>query len=242
MWLHNFKNPTGRLARWICRLSEYNFTVVHRKEALNKVPEALSRMYYNLDAAANLLDFLIPDQPDFSTTTDPWLLELKGKVLANPGKYTNFSISEELVVKLQQDPLTGETVERVIVPTDFRDTLKTFFHSSILGGHLGTPKTLSKIAAQYYWPKMRSSVHKFVLSCQACQKYKPPNSTPAGLMADYSRQIRPGTLYSCNIIGPLPLTLKQNRYIIVFVDVVTKRVIAVPVKAATSQAVIKVLV
>ena len=29
-WLHNLKNPTGRLARWALELLEYNFTIIHR--------------------------------------------------------------------------------------------------------------------------------------------------------------------------------------------------------------------
>lgn len=29
-WLHNFKEPEGQLARWLQKLEEYNFTVVHR--------------------------------------------------------------------------------------------------------------------------------------------------------------------------------------------------------------------
>lgn len=242
VWLQNFKNPTGRLARWICRLSQYNFTVVHRKGALNKVPDALSRMYYNLDVAANHISFPDAIQPDFGATTDAWYLGLREKISANAAAYPNFKIKDNFVVKLQTDPITNEPVERILVPTDFREALLNFHHSHILGGHLGAAKTLSKLASQYYWPKMRSTVQKFVASCQTCQKYKPQNIPPAGLMADYSRQIRPGTLYSCDIVGPLPLTLKQNRFAIVFVDVVTKWVIAVPVRAATSQAVSKALV
>ncbi|KMQ92133.1 reverse ribonuclease integrase [Lasius niger] len=44
-WLHNLKNPTGRLARWALELLEYNYTIEHRKGALHHVPDALSRIY-----------------------------------------------------------------------------------------------------------------------------------------------------------------------------------------------------
>jgi len=44
-WLHNLKNPTGRLARWALKLLEYDYKVMHRKGALHHVPDALSRMY-----------------------------------------------------------------------------------------------------------------------------------------------------------------------------------------------------
>jgi len=44
-WLHNLKNPTGRLARWALELLEYDYEVIHRKGALHHVPDELSRMY-----------------------------------------------------------------------------------------------------------------------------------------------------------------------------------------------------
>ncbi|KMQ83753.1 reverse ribonuclease integrase, partial [Lasius niger] len=44
-WLHNLKNPTGRLARWALELLEYDYTIEHRKGALHHVPDALSRIY-----------------------------------------------------------------------------------------------------------------------------------------------------------------------------------------------------
>ena len=45
LWLHNLKDPTGRLARWATALQSYNIKIVHRKEALHKVPDALSRAF-----------------------------------------------------------------------------------------------------------------------------------------------------------------------------------------------------
>lgn len=41
-WLYKLDNPSGRLARWSLDLQQYNFQVVYRKGALNKVPDALS--------------------------------------------------------------------------------------------------------------------------------------------------------------------------------------------------------
>ena len=43
-WLHNLRNPTGRLARWSLELLEYDFEIIHRKGALHHVPDALSRI------------------------------------------------------------------------------------------------------------------------------------------------------------------------------------------------------
>ena len=47
-WLSNLKETTGRLARWALELQQWDFDVVYRKGSLNLVPDALSRIFYNL--------------------------------------------------------------------------------------------------------------------------------------------------------------------------------------------------
>eukprot|EP00731_Ephydatia_muelleri_P000886 Em0001g886a len=43
VWIRNFKEPEGQLARWLERLQEYNFTVVHRQGLRHCNADALSR-------------------------------------------------------------------------------------------------------------------------------------------------------------------------------------------------------
>ena len=43
-WLRNFKSPTGQLARWLEKLSEYQFNIVHRKGRKHCNADALSRL------------------------------------------------------------------------------------------------------------------------------------------------------------------------------------------------------
>ena len=55
-WLHSIKSPIGRLARWSVFLQQYDFDIVYRKGALNRVADALSRqplpcLLYTSDAA-----------------------------------------------------------------------------------------------------------------------------------------------------------------------------------------------
>ena len=54
-WLHNLKNPTGRLARWSLSLSEYDFDILRRKGSSHHIPDALSRMFESLTSKVILL-------------------------------------------------------------------------------------------------------------------------------------------------------------------------------------------
>ena len=42
-WLTNFKNPEGQLARWLEKLSEYSFEIVHRSGHKHNNADSLSR-------------------------------------------------------------------------------------------------------------------------------------------------------------------------------------------------------
>ena len=87
LWLKNLKNPSGRLARWSLSLSQHDFTIEHRKGALNVVPDALSR------APVNLIEFQTPIE-------DPWYVRLKSKIVAFPEDYPLFRISEDKIFRL----------------------------------------------------------------------------------------------------------------------------------------------
>ena len=45
LWLNNLRDPTGRLARWHTALQKYNIDFIHRKRALHKVSDTLSRAW-----------------------------------------------------------------------------------------------------------------------------------------------------------------------------------------------------
>jgi len=44
----------------------------------------------------------------------------------------------------------------------------TEFHTSKVGGHVGITRTLKRISAQFYWPKMKEDIQKFIQECVIC--------------------------------------------------------------------------
>ena len=44
MWLQNFKEPEGQLARWLEKLQEFDFEIVHRRGRKHTNADALSRL------------------------------------------------------------------------------------------------------------------------------------------------------------------------------------------------------
>ena len=47
VWLQNFKEPEGQLARWLEKLQELNYTIIHRRGHTHANADAMSRMSCN---------------------------------------------------------------------------------------------------------------------------------------------------------------------------------------------------
>jgi HPt (histidine-containing phosphotransfer) domain-containing protein len=59
------------------------------------------------------------------------------------------------------------------------------FHSSPIGGHAGITRTMARLKAQFYWPKMQEDVKAFVQRCVICQQAK--TSQTSSFKALYGR-------------------------------------------------------
>ena len=47
---------------------------------------------------------------------------------------------------------------------------------------MGIKKTTKSIEASYWWPGMAKEIEEYVRSCDLCQRNKPRNKAPAGLL------------------------------------------------------------
>lgn len=248
-WLHNLKNPTGRLARWIIFLGMFNFTIIHRPGKQMVVPDALSRASYHKcppdeqkeDVLISDIELDIPNPPRFNDITDEWYIDLKDRIEAKPEFYPLFRVSGNKIFKRATDLETKIVKEKLVVPFDYREKLLEHYHDSLFGGHLGAKKTFSNLQRKYYWPNMFLSVKKYVKQCRDCQAYKASNQPPHGTMADYSPSFKPRMAYSLDLVGPLPLSFKQNRFIATAVDMASRWLVAMPLRRGTAKAVWKFL-
>lgn len=245
-FLHSIKNPQGRLARWILKLSPYDMEIVHRKGKLMVVPDTLSRVPYLTENTVKVNDVPepgfaavdLPPVPDLNTTKDDWYLELRNKVKYDPASYPKFQIADDLLYK----KIDGDNL-KLVVPSDFRSLLLEQYHDAKFAGHLGAAKTFDRLKLKYYWPKMAMFVKNYVKKCDICQKYKPMNALPyGGMRTERNLEVMsPGTAWSVDIVGPFPPTRKRNRFAVVFVDLCSKWLVVKPLRSATSKSIGKVL-
>jgi hypothetical protein len=97
-------------------------------------------------------------------------------------------------------------------------------HDQMMSGHLGITKTLKSAERVYWWPTLRRDVTRHVQTCHTCQRDKPTNQKPAGLLQPMPIPGRRWESVSMDLITALPRTGAGHDAIIVFVDRLSKMV------------------
>ena len=102
---------------------------------------------------------------------------------------------------------------RVIPATD--NSLKADIlhecHDIPTSGHLGSAKTLELVKRQFYWNAMDKEVKEYVTTCLQCQRDKPSNQPPIGLLQPLPIPERPWSSISMDLITQLPRTTNWIR-------------------------------
>ena len=97
-----------------------------------------------------------------------------------------------------------------------------YFHDQRTAGHLGVAKIFSKLCrSDFYWPSMRQTSRRWVQNCQMCQKRKQPSRTKPAEMVHYQVGA-PLERIAVDILGPLPVSDRRNKFIMVVGDYFTR--------------------
>jgi hypothetical protein len=205
-----------RQARWSEWLQQFDLTWEYRAGKLN-VADPLSRhpsFQLNTLQLSDLTADIIAGYK-----LDPWF-QVKTRL-------ANYSVLDGLLYR-----------KGVVVLPDHKslrlDTMK-YFHDTPFSGHIGHTKTLKQIQTRFWWPSIAKDVHHFVTTCDSCQRVKPINHKPSGLLHPMPIPSAPWLSVSMDFITDLPLS-NAHTCILVFVDRLTKMVRLAPCVKTCSSA------
>lgn len=232
-WLMNLQQPSGRLARWVLDLQQYDFEIQYRKGTLNKVADALSRnpieegyhpcAYSELTSSAKEVD---------------WYERTINRVKKKPQNFKQFTIEgDELKVRRSHRKnceIDDTLIWKCCVPDRMKQTVLEENHDLQTAGHLGIRKTIKRIQQRYYWPKMANDIRKYVRRCKTCQAYKLQQAKPAGKM-HFRSPTGPWYSITADLMGPFPRSKKGSKFLLVMQDTYTKWLEVAPLKAATAK-------
>ncbi|GMK57154.1 hypothetical protein CspeluHIS016_0309940 [Cutaneotrichosporon spelunceum] len=125
---------------------------------------------------------------------------------------------------------------------ELRETILHDHHDSVVSGHHGTDKTYLSIARYYFWPKMRRMVEAYVRSCDSCQKSKPLNVAPTGILQPMPIPPARWDTITMDFAVKLPMSNGFDS-ILVIVDKLTKRThLSATNETATAVDIAKILI
>lgn len=122
-------------------------------------------------------------------------------------------------------------------PLSERDDLIQSMHNSRVGGHKGVFKTYHRLRAYYYWERMKEDVQSFIQQCLPCKLKKLTRIKTRLPMAITDTPVTAFAKCAMDIVGPLPLTFNNNKYILTIQDLLTKYCAGIALPNATAQTV-----
>ncbi|WOH00777.1 hypothetical protein DCAR_0520152 [Daucus carota subsp. sativus] len=209
--------------RWVSKLMAYNFTILYKSGATNRVADALSREF--------------------------WTEVELGALLVSGGsswvEYASDIRKHEFISQLTSDIQQGRAVPtgyhlehgdlkykgRLVLPpkSALIATILHDYHDSPLGGHSGDFKTYKRIASDWFWPGMRKEIAQYVRQCSICQQAKSSTLSPGGLLQPLSIPTLVWDAISMDFVEGLPTSHGWNTVLVV-VDRLTKYSHFIPLK------------
>uniref|UniRef100_A0A1Y1KT95 RNA-directed DNA polymerase n=1 Tax=Photinus pyralis TaxID=7054 RepID=A0A1Y1KT95_PHOPY len=245
-WLMSLRSPSGRLARWALILQEFDLKIEYTPGRSNLVADTLSRPPchdVNVDVCAICsITVTLPTESPRITRENQLEDPDVGKIIRcfesdspNEIDHTRWTDRGYILMNgvLHRYHMDGDEAQLVVPRSKVEEVLK-LYHDSPLAGHYGVDKTYQRVASRYYWPTLRRDLEKHVKVCLQCQRYKPTNLKPAGLLQTPVLAQRFEVL-AMDLVGPLPEVETGEKWIFVIEDTSTKWVELFPLKQATAN-------
>ena len=247
----NTAKPSGKLARWALTIQEMDLSIKHKAGRKNGNADALSRCPVPTDAGGKVVGDVCgvcvsvvnaekQSQPDFTSLSDteavsklqaedpaisPMLTYLSCGDLPEDDKLARRIVFESRTFNVVSGVLHREdpsfpTRNCIVAPSLMRDSLIQEAHQGRFAGHLAQKKVYDRLRRYVWWRGMRSDIDRYCKSCLVCV------SRRGGC-----RPSKP-LLHPVPVGGPfhrvgvdvlqLPLTTRGNKYVVVFMDYLTK--------------------
>jgi len=166
--------------------------------------------------------------------------ESKRRFQKSDNEYHEFIVKKGILYRrvVHADNVT----EQLVVPSESRNAVMEIAHSSLMSGHLGIKKTLTRIQNKFFWPGMSSEVARFCRSCDPCQRTVDKGRVSRAKLGRMPMITEPFQRVAVDIVGPIePRADDGSRYILTIVDYATRYPEAIPLKNVETVSVAEAL-
>ena len=219
IWLKSISNPSSRLVRWRVDMDGYDYKIEFKSGKINKNADSLSRIELpNTMDDDNFINVVTRSKSNLEETNAPINTNIKNsnlptdpspsiESLPHPDNETRSSTEHKGVIQLENEREIEEVLHN--------------FHYNPLGGHQGVYRTLKRIKNYYRFPKMMTTIRNFISKCAQCQKNKVGKLNKCPLKITTTAKVPFEKLF-LDVVGPLPITENENKFILTLQDDLTK--------------------
>ncbi len=128
----------------------------------------------------------------------------------------------------------GQIKHLLVVPNSLRGTVLYNCHNTPFAAHAGQFRTECRVREYFYWDTLSQDVIAYCNSCESCAKTKEPRKpirVPLQPIEPHAKFEK----YHTDCLGPLPLTQKGNKFIITFIEALTRYCIIIPIPNLTAE-------
>ena len=115
----------------------------------------------------------------------------------------------------------SESKSMLLLPLEYKEKVFKKMHDDPLAGHMGREKTIQAVKDKFYWYGMTTDVKLYVANCHTCQRMKDGQRN-----AQHEMGMNPSGYVLERVHldhqGPLPMTMKGNKHILLMVDAFSK--------------------
>lgn len=144
-------------------------------------------------------------------------------------EYDMLFIRDNILCRRWVKDSNGQVLFLPAIPVSLRDEVMRQVHDGVTAGHFGRQKTLMKLKEAFYWPQRRKTVVTWCKNCLVCASRKGPVKRVHGPMQRYGAGA-PMERVAVDVLGPLPVTDRGMRYLLVVMDYFTKWPEALPIE------------
>ena len=271
-WIRSMVEPTGMIQRWLDILAGFDFRVEHRPGPKHGNADSLSRALHLSPASSEVdisqgerIATVVPASLDAATIlteqqADPDLNFLIEALQANDapskaqlasssrlgklygGLFSNLSLNDKghLVYSVQSSSSGVSTTRQLILlPRNLWSAAIWAAHEA--SAHMAAQATTDRALKHFYFAGMLAFTSTLLRTCKQCQT-KVGNSKDQRALLRPSLSGYPFQKLSLDFVGPLPTSSKGNAYILTVLDTFTRWLEAFPLRAATADRVVKILI
>ena len=202
-------------AYYVHRYDEHNIKLPKLQDELNIIHDVSDEYIYNAQRVDPTLQYIFTYLNNESTY----------KLLNNNQKHDInshcFLYNESNILYCIDKPTAHSRAHtrthlRLVCPKTMRTNAIRAIHSSVIAPHFGITHTIDKMREYAWWPSMLRDIYYTIQKCDICQRMK-KNRRKTALLRPVLRATRPWSVVGVDVTGPLPLTMKGHKFILVVV-------------------------